>query len=206
MDARLYGTVPNFASGCEGDDAFYVFNRAQVGPTRWRFEGDVGYGCTAEEFVEFRRSIGEDLEVADVDPTPHYCVPIHQTDMKEFVFEFDTETRVVDIGCTLRCAGHPDDAEHSRKLTRVEFVMPTEDEIAARLEKRVATLGEVTPERMVACLERLKDYMNADWNTRYLEIRFPRTKDGIAVTLVLEHMLAAYEPIRIRYSLAYETY
>ncbi len=192
----LYGTVKNFASYSEGDEVFYVFNETKVSDTRYRYEGKVGYGCTAQEFVDVRRDIGDDISIEDVDKEHQFCVPVHFFDSSIFKFEFDTVSRTVDICTSLSMGGCREDRQHIQQLPTIELVMPDHDEL-------VTKVGD-NAERYRKFLE--YSYVKADWTSSYLRIRFPRTKDEVAAALVFQHMLATWAPVKIRYPLLFNAF
>ncbi len=192
----LYDTVKNFASYNESDEVFYIFQETKVGETRYRYEGQVGYGCPAEEFVEVRRELGEDISIEEVDAQRRFCIPVHFFDSSTFKFEFNTETRIVDICSSLSIGGCHDDHHHIQQLPTIELIVPSD----AELESKVGS--DVEKYRKILEYE----YIRSDWSASYLRIRFPRTKDEVAAALVLEHMFAKVGPVRIRYPLLFNVH
>jgi hypothetical protein len=167
----------------------------KVGETRYRYEGQVGYGCTAEEFVEVRRELGEDISIEEVDTQRRFCIPVHFFDSSTFKFEFDTETRIVDICSSLSIGGCHEDRQHIQQLPTIELVMPSDAELGVKV---------ADVERYHKMLE--YEYIRSDWSASYLRIRFPRTKDEVAAALVLQHMFAKAGPVRIRYPLLFNVH
>ncbi len=204
LQIPLYGKLKNLTTGCDGDEVFYVFDETKISDTKYAYDGSVGYGCTAQEFIDYRRNeLGEEYTMEEVDPKMCYGIGVHFVDMKGFKFEYDSETKVVDIQTQCRFGGHPDDFDFIQTLqNNIDLVMATDEEIRERLNTH-----DTRPEHFDECKKYLIDgFLNRDWTKSFLEIRFPRTKDGCPMSLIINHMFAKHQPIRIRYPLKLNAY
>lgn len=210
----LYATVKTFPEyNTEGDEVFYVFNEEKNGDL-YVYEGGVGYGCTAQEYIDYRRSQDNDSEEDDEELDIHadefnagYSIPVKLSDMRSVRFTFDATTKILDVKCCCRLGGGQECAEDIQALPdNVEVVMPTDEEILDELKK------QGRPEEH---LERIFTHVKAELvkmrnrivsRECVLDFRFPRTKDSIPINIVFNHMFASQMPIRIRYNLIYNAY
>jgi hypothetical protein len=206
----LYATVKTFPGyNTEDDEVFYIFDETKVGASLYVYEGAVGYGCTAQEYIDYQRDhYGEEIS-GDDDFTTGYVVPVKLADTRSVRFTFDSETKILDVQCCCRLGGGSEFVEAVRALpANVELVMPTDEEILAELGKQGKPeehMGRIF-EHVKAELAKIQERVLGEARECTLDFRFPRTKDSIPINIVFNHMFASVSPIRIRYNLIYNAY
>lgn len=129
----LYGTIQNPLE--EASEVFYIVGETQESPTRYSYKGKIGYGWVT------------DTSGQEAGMPISYC----SSDMRDFVFTYDTSDNSVHVQTYYRYAYAPEEA--------------------ARLKRNV--VGE--------------DPADED---SFAYFRFPRSKDGIAVSRVFNSIFA----------------
>jgi hypothetical protein len=136
----LYGTIQNPLDS----EVFYIVGETQLSPTRYSYKGKIGYGWVAED--------PNNTSEQEAGMPISYC----SSDMRDFVFRYDTSDNSVHVQTYYRYAYAPEEA--------------------ARLKRNV-----------------VGDTADSD---SFAYFRFPRSKDGIAVSRVFNTIFAGKD-IRI---------
>jgi hypothetical protein len=186
----LYGEIPDPVN----DSVFYIVDEYQESDAVFRYTGRIGFG-ESKDAME-KRLEGETTE--DTEFITRYCVPYRQDDMRDFVFTYNTETNTVRIESYCRLSFHPEEAARISKNFILEI--PTHDATEQAL-KRAHKGKEFKKDLVVETIDALKEFLIEDWNETYLYFRFPRSKDGIAMTRAMNYIFRDRPPIQIVYPL-----
>lgn len=203
MSIPLYGTIPDPLNG----DAFYILKEERLSEHVWRYKGRIGFGETAEAFVARMLEEGTAEEIDTTTFQDGYCIPYKSYDMTDIQFLYDTEKNEVRMEVSLRGQMYaPEAAAIPHNLV---FVLPSLEELAARVRTKyqevVPPLGdEDLQEMMLDLQERAADF-NESSNDSYLYFRCPRSKDGVALTRAMAHLLVGKPAFQILYPLLLDT-
>jgi hypothetical protein len=150
----LYGYIDN---PIYEDKVLYIVKEIQVSPTEYRYEGLIGWGFDENEFDSVPGSIsinpitGESTVVKNLERAvnnPDFPVKYISYDMRDFIFNYDTEKETVTVGCYWRYEMHETEFNALKKNLESDHIDEDDDGIS------------------------------------YPYFRFPRTKDGVAVSRV----------------------
>jgi hypothetical protein len=180
----LHGDIPDPLNG----EAFYILKEEHISPTLWRYTGRIGFGHV--------------VPVHDEDCIQDFHIPYKSIDMTDIQFLYDTEKNEVRMECSLR--GQMMAEEAAAIPNNVTYEVPTYEELGTMMrEKYKALVPPLCAEDIQETLLDLQVSAN-DWRQStdsYLYFRCPRSKDGIALTRAMAHILAGRPPFHIMYPL-----
>jgi hypothetical protein len=191
----LYGDIPNCGNDFVNEPVFYIVDEYQESDAVFRYTGRIGFG-ESKDAMEKRLEEGETTD--DTEFITGYCVPYRESDMRNFVFTYNTESNTVRIESYCRLSFYPEEAARIYKNFTLEI--PTHDATEHAL-KRVHKGKEFAKDLVVETIDALKEFLIEDWNETYLYFRFPRSKEGIAMTRAMNYIFKDRPPIQIVYPL-----
>lgn len=160
----LYGTIDN---PVYNSDCLYIVKEEQISPSLYRYTGKIGYGIPESEFDSLPEGVYDETRVVT---NPEFPIKYIPSDMRDFVFVFNKDSNRVVVECGWRIESNQEEHDAIKHNTETDHISAAEDD-------------ETVDEEYKAYKEHRKStgydaYM-------YPYFRFPRSKDGISVSRVL---------------------
>jgi hypothetical protein len=181
----FFGYIPN--PYYEGDTrkVLYVLkkNVEQISSKDFYFEGCVGYGYLEEDADEYPGCIQLNLENGDVTQVknfnshPDFPVKFQSEDMKDFAFLYDSEKNLVTIQSGWRYEMCDEIAKSLKVVVETDYVHEPYIYHGSECPNHI----ENEDETVIECNCKAEEDDDSD---SYPYFRFPRTKDGVAISRV----------------------